>query len=278
MNTMTIDRTIDTATIGWTDTGDGDVTLLLHAGVFEAWFKPLAELLDGRVIRMVRAGYAGGTEPSGLVDIAGHAAHAAALLEHLDAAPATVVAHSSSTAIALQFAKDHPELVSRLVLCEPPLIDSFLDPADRAEMQAVLGPVIGKVMQAVGSGDIAAAFDAFMSAVCGPGYRAVLADTLGQDELARAERDSVFFFTNENSALLQWVPGDLTSITVPVLLVQGAASPQATHRLIARLAAVLPNASVATLEGANHLLPLTHAAELTGLLGSWNSTAAPSPA
>lgn len=274
MNTMTIDGT----TIGWTDTGDGDVTLLLHAGVFEAWFKPLAELLDGRVIRMVRAGYAGGTGPSGLVDMAGHAAHAAALLEHLDAAPATVVGHSSSSAIALQLAREHPELVSRLVLCEPPLIDALLDPADRAEVQAMLGPAIGKAMHAVTSGDLPAAFDAFMSAVCGPGYRAVLADTLGQDELARTERDSAFFFTNENSALLQWTPGDLTSITAPALFVQGAASPQATHRLIARLAAILPNANIATLDQANHLLPLTHAAELTGLLGSWNSTAAPSSA
>jgi hypothetical protein len=48
--------------------------------------------------------------------------------------------------------------------------------------------------------------------------------------------------------------------------------------LIARLAAALPDANVATLDQANHLLPLTHAAELTGLLGSWNSTAATSPA
>ena len=42
---------------------DRDVILLLHAGVFSSWFVPLAacpELDDFRVIRVVRAGYAGG--------------------------------------------------------------------------------------------------------------------------------------------------------------------------------------------------------------------------
>ncbi|MCG3754765.1 alpha/beta fold hydrolase [Amycolatopsis sp. Poz14] len=277
MNTMTVNGT----TIGWADTGDntgGDVTLLLHAGGFEAWFAPLAGLLDGRVIRMRRAGYAGGPEPSGLVDLAGHAAHAAALLERLHAVPATVIGHSSGSAIALQLAQDRPELVSRLVLCEPPLIDALIDPADLADVRATIGPAIGKAMHAMGNGDLPAAFDAFMSAVCGPGYRGVLGETLGQDGLARAERDSGFFFANEIPALNGWTPGDLASITAPVVFVQGAASPQATHRMIARLAALLPDARVVTLEHANHLLPLTHPAELKTLLGSWNPTAAPSPA
>ncbi|TDP96793.1 alpha/beta fold hydrolase [Labedaea rhizosphaerae] len=266
---------INGATIGWTDTGDGDVTLLLHAGVFEAWFKPLADRLDGRVIRMARAGYAGGVVPSGIVDMAGHAAHAAALLELLGAGPATVVGHSSSSAIALQLAQDRPELVSRLVLCEPPLIDALVDPADLAEVRAAIGPAIGKAMHAMGSGDLPAAFDAFMSAVCGPGYRAVLIDALGPDGLAQAERDAGFFFTNEMPAVNGWTPVDLASITAPTLFVQGGASPQATHRMIARLAATRPDAHVATLDGANHLLPLTHAAELKTLLGSWETTAAP---
>jgi pimeloyl-ACP methyl ester carboxylesterase len=278
MNTMTVNG----ATIGWTDTGDdtgdGDVTLRLHAGGFEAWFTPLAGLLDGRVIRMLRTGYTGGPEPSGLVDVAGHAAHAAALLERLHAVPATVIGHSSSSVIALQLAQDRPELVSGLVLCEPPLIDALIDPADVADVRAMIGPAIGKAVHATGNGDLPVAFDAFMSAVCGPGYRGVLVETLGQDGLAQAERDSGFFFTNELPAVNGWTPDNLTSITAPILFVQGAASPQATHRMIARLAALLPDARVATLEHANHLLPLTHPAELKALLGSWIPTAAPSPA
>ena len=62
------EMTVDGATIAWSDTGSGEPTLLVHAGVFGAWFAPLAPRLPGRVIRMLRAGYADGptpTSPSG---------------------------------------------------------------------------------------------------------------------------------------------------------------------------------------------------------------------
>jgi pimeloyl-ACP methyl ester carboxylesterase len=260
--------TMDGATIGWTDAGSGDVSVLLHAGAFGAWFAPLAERLPGRVIRVLRAGYAGGAVPPDLIDVAGHAAHTAALLEALDAAPATVVGHSSGSAIALQLALDRPDLVSRLVLSEPPLVDVLLDPVDVDEVQAMLGAAMGAAMQAWGRGDVPTAFHAFMAAVCGPGYRSVLEDVLGPEGLARAERDADFFFANEVPAFGRWVPGDLDRVASPVLLVQGAASPAPTHRVVTRLATALPDARVGTIQGANHLLPLTHPAELAHLVTS----------
>lgn len=260
--------TIDGATIGWTDTGAGAATLLVHAGVFGAWFEPLAGHLDGRVIRMLRAGYTGGEPPRAPIELAGHAAHAAALLDLLGTGPATVVSHSSGCAIALQLALDRPDLVARLVLSEPPLVDELLDPADLPEVRATIGPALVAAMAATARGDIPAAFDTFNSVVCGPGYRAVLTDVLGEAGLARAEQDAEFFFTNEVPAIGRWKPPDPAGVTTPVLLVQGAASPGPTHRLIARLATELPDARVATIAGANHLLPLTHATELAGVISS----------
>jgi pimeloyl-ACP methyl ester carboxylesterase len=254
--------TIDGVTIGWTDTGAGDATLLVHAGVFGAWFEPLAGHLPGRVIRMLRAGYTGGEVPREPIELAGHAAHAAALLDLLGTGPATVVSHSSGCAIALQLALDRPDLVARLVLSEPPLIDELLDPADRPEVRTTIGPALGAAMTAAARGDIPAAFDAFNAVVCGRDYRTILIDVLGEEGLARAERDAEFFFTNEVPAIGRWTPPDPARITAPALLVQGAASPGPTHRLIARLAAALPDARVATIAGANHLLPLTHPTDL----------------
>ncbi|MFG1645127.1 alpha/beta fold hydrolase [Amycolatopsis sp. NPDC049252] len=265
MNTTTIDG----ASIGWTDTGAGDTTLLVHAGVFGAWFEPLAGLLGGRVIRMLRAGYTGGMgrvrEP---IELAGHAAHAAALLDRLGTGPATVVSHSSGCAIALQLALDRPDLVARLVLSEPPLVDELPAPADLAEVRRTVGAALGGAMAAAARGDIPAAFDTFNSVVCGHDYRAVLTGVLGEDGLARAERDAEFFFTNEVPAIGRWTPPDPARITAPVLLVQGGDSPGPTHRLIGRLAAALPDARVTTIAGANHLLPLTHPAELASALSS----------
>lgn len=266
--------TIDGATIGWTDTGAGDATLLVHAGVFGAWFEPLAGHLPGRVIRMLRAGYTGGAVPREPIELAGHAAHAAALLDLLETGPATVVSHSSGCAIALQLALDRPDLVARLVLSEPPLVDELLDPADLSEVRSTIGPALAGAMTAAARGDVPAAFDTFNEVVCGPGYRAVLTGVLGEEGLARAERDAEFFFTNEVPAIGRWTPPDPARITAPVLLVQGADSPGPTHRLITRLAAALPDARVTTIAGANHLLPLTHAPELASAVSSSSIPAA----
>jgi pimeloyl-ACP methyl ester carboxylesterase len=73
------------------------------------------------------------------------------------------------------------------------------------------------------------------------------------------------FFTNEAPAAGGWTPVDPSGIAVPTLLVAGSESPGATHRLVARLAGRLPHAEVATIEGANHLLPLTHPREVADL-------------
>ena len=168
--------TIDGATIAWSDTGTGEPTLLIHAGVFGAWFAPVAPHVPGRVIRVLRAGYADGPPPTALVTMAEHAAHAAALLDALGTGPATVVGHSSGTLIVLELAEARPDLVRRMVLSEPPLIDPLIDPADVADVHAQVGAAIGAAMAATARGDRAGAYDAFMGAVCGPAHREVVAD------------------------------------------------------------------------------------------------------
>jgi pimeloyl-ACP methyl ester carboxylesterase len=266
--------TIDGATIAWSDTGAGEPTLLIHAGVFGAWFEPVAPHVPGRVIRVLRAGYADGPPPTAVIPMAEHAAHAAALLDALGTGPATVVGHSSSTLIVLELAAARPDLVRRMVLSEPPLIDPLLDPADVADVHAEVGAAIGAAMAATARGDRAAAYDAFMGAVCGPAHRAVVAEVLGVDGLARAERESAFFFTNELPAVGDWTPSDPAGFVTPTLLVAGSESPGATHRVVARLAGRLPHAEVATIEGANHLLPLTHPCAVADLVTAGRVVAA----
>jgi pimeloyl-ACP methyl ester carboxylesterase len=266
--------TIDDATIAWSDTGAGEPTLLIHAGGFGAWFAPVAPHLPGRVIRLLRAGYTDGPAPTTPMTVARHAAHAAALLDALDTGPTTVVAHSLSSLVALELAATRPDLVRRLVLGEPPLLDPLLDPVDVADMQVEIGGAIGAAMAATARGERAAAYDAFMGAVCGPRHRAVVAAVLGADGLARAERESEFFFANEVPAMDSWTPVDPADITVPTLLVVGAESRRATHRLVARLAGLLPRPEVATIPGADHLLPLTHPRAVADLVTSGSVVAA----
>jgi pimeloyl-ACP methyl ester carboxylesterase len=270
------------AEVAYTDSGgDGDVLLLLHGGGLADWLTPLAAapaLRRSRVIRMVRAGYTGAPVPGGLT-VSDHSAHAAALLRHLDATPAHVVAHSSGSTVALQLAIDHPGLVRTLILCEPPLVDTLAAPDDRELLRALFGPAIGSVMAATIRGDLPAAFDTFMTLVCGAGYRRIMTDALGADRVAEAVHRCRYFFTDETPAVGAWTvdPAALARLRPPVLLIQGSASPPPLHRLVTHLAGLIPDATITTIAGADHLLPLTEPAELGRLIDEFccPSTARP---
>jgi pimeloyl-ACP methyl ester carboxylesterase len=270
---------VDGTTVAYTDRGSGDPILMIHAGVFGAWFAPLAAdplLASARVVRMLRAGYTGGPPPACDLSIADHARHCAILLETLDAAPAHVVAHSSGSVIALQLALDRPDLVRSLVLGEPPLIDGLVDPADREWLHTTLGPTVGAAVGAAMSGDVETAFRTFMDAACGREHPGVLTAALGPDALDRALVDARYFFTGEAPATRGWTLDDAARarIGVPVLLVQGGASPGPTHRLVARLAATLPRAEVATVDGDDHLLPLRSPHALAELVSTFTGVRA----
>jgi pimeloyl-ACP methyl ester carboxylesterase len=241
--------------------GAGEPVLLVHAGVFGAWFAPLAAepaLREFRVVRLLRAGYTGGPPPTAPLSVAQHAGHCAAVLEDLDLPAAHVVAHSSGSVIALQLALDRPELVGRLVLVEPPLIDQLAAPDDLPLLHELLGPVIGAAIAAAAAGDVATAFHSFMDVVCGPEHRAVLDATLGPDAMRRAYHDAEYFFADEVRALAEWQfgPEDAARVDHPTLLVHGGASAPAVRHVVERLAAALRRADVATVDGEDHLLPL----------------------
>jgi pimeloyl-ACP methyl ester carboxylesterase len=52
---------------------------------------------------------------------------------------------------------------------------------------------------------------------------------------------------------------DYRRIDVPTLILRGARSPAVTRRIAGILATTLPHAHVATIDGAGHMLPLSHA-------------------
>jgi pimeloyl-ACP methyl ester carboxylesterase len=265
---------VDGGLLRYEDRGEGEAVLLIHAGVFSTWFTPLADSprLNGlRVIRLVRAGYGDGPAPTRTLTPADHAAHCAALIDALGLGRAHVVAHSSGAAVAMQLAVYRPELVSSLVLSEPPMVEGLIDPADGELVGAMLGPAIEGAVGAAQRGDDAAAFAAFMGAVCGPAHRDVLVSALGAAAVESAERESRTFFTNELPGVGGWSFDDHVAarITQPVLLVQGGASPPPVHRLIARLARLLPAAEVATIDGDDHLLPLRSPDALATLIASF---------
>ncbi len=254
-------------TIEFTDLGDGEPVLMIHAGVFVAWFPTVSAdpaMQAFRRVAPIRVGYdSTAPAPTRHLTLADHATHCAAVLDSLGIGHAHVLGHSSGSLIGLQLAADRPDLVRSLVLVEPAAAPSLLPP----DVAAGFGQFVRSVMTTAAAGDVAAAFDTFMRRVCAEDYRTVLIDALGPDGLQQAERDCGFFFRDEGPAVREWrfAAFEASRISQPVLLVQGGASPPIVHGIVARLAEMLPNAESMTAHGADHLLPLRDPATLASI-------------
>ena len=216
---------IDGVELEYETRGNGEPVVLVHAGIFADWFKPLVDEpgLAGRyrVVSYHRVGYAGSGRLTGPVSIAQQAAHLRGLMRHLGIERAHLVGHSSGGNIVLQLALDAPEMVQSLALMEPALPVSTLGPDRMLSTQAAMAPVFA----AYRAGDRARAVDGFMRGVSGPGYRAVFDRVLpGAFEQGVADADT--FFGQELPSLQQWslTREDAARITQPALSVVGAKS------------------------------------------------------
>lgn len=185
-----------------------------------------------------------------------------ALLAQLDAGPMPVIGHSFGATIALRVALERPEAVNALVLIEPVLFcaaRSAGGPAFAAHLAAHAAYDAGQR-----AGDLPGAAAAFQ-AIWGSGFATL---PQAQQDYISARIPLVAAANaalNEDSAgMLAF--GRLESLGVPVLLVQGAASPPIIDAVHTELARRLPQVRRARVQGAGHMLPVTHAAECAALI------------
>jgi pimeloyl-ACP methyl ester carboxylesterase len=245
---------VDGSEVDCVDQGTGEPLLLVHAGVFSAWFAPLADSpsLDGfRVLRVRRAGY-DDAPPAGHVTLADHARHVAVLAEQLGLSRLHWVGHSSSCLIGLQLAVERPELIHSLILLEPAPGGALTVPAFE-ELKA--GVAVLRTL------DTPTAFDGFMRAVGGDDYRAVVEAQLGPAGVEQAMRESAYFFADEVPAVWEWPfsAADAQQVRQPMLLVEGGESYRLgpmNRQIIEQTMALFPHAEYALMDGVNHLLPL----------------------
>jgi pimeloyl-ACP methyl ester carboxylesterase len=246
--------------IDFEERGDGPVVCLAHAGVFSAWFDPLfhESALDRfRVIRLIRPGYGTNPPPSELASLTAHARACGDLLRELGAGPAYWVGHSSSCCIGLQLALDQPDLIAGLILFETAKPSGPIRAANA-------GSYVTPALAATRDGDVRRAFDIFLRGVGGEHFRSALLQRLGPKGVAAAEDESAYFFADELPAVGAWQfgPDDAARITAPTLLAGGTESRPWFAENQTHLAAWLPDARMITLDGCDHLAPLTHPAEL----------------
>lgn len=238
--------------------GAGEPVVLVHAGIFAEWFRPLVEeraLTDRhRVVTYHRVGYAGSSRVAGPVSIADQATHLRALMRHLGIERAHLVGHSSGGNIALQLALDAPQMVRSLVLMEAALAVPSTDTQRMLSTRAGMAPTL----EAFRAGHHAVAVDGFMRAVAGPDYRPVI-DRVLPGAFEQAVRDAPTFFGQELPAVQKWAftQEDARRITQPALAIIGGKSKELSPIWEQRQALVLgwlPHAEGYTLPGATHLL------------------------
>jgi 3-oxoadipate enol-lactonase len=113
---------VNGATLHYEERGEGQPVLFLHgtgANSPAAWERCIDAMPPGRrLISYDRRGFgqSGARLASGLQD---HVEDAAALLQHVGAAPAAIVTQSGGAVIALRLAIERPDLVNALVMAEP---------------------------------------------------------------------------------------------------------------------------------------------------------------
>ena len=211
-----------------------------------------------RTIAIDRLGWNGRSRPG---DLADNAAAALSALDRAGAGRATIVGHSLGAAIAAWFAAEHPERVSALVLAAPSANRGSLNRVDAL----LAAPFVGPLVAATGLVGVGAALHT-------PIVRHRIATVFGVDEryLQDAARALVRpatwrVFSAEQRMLIRQLPAleqRLASISAPATIVSGTADRVVAPSSARELARQIPGAEFVQLQGATHMLPQLHPAEL----------------
>ncbi|HZF49426.1 MAG TPA: alpha/beta hydrolase [Polyangiaceae bacterium] len=232
--------------------------LLVHSGGFTSrqWRKLAADLAPTyQVLAPDLLGYgASGPWPLGeRFHFRQDVAHLESILNDAKA-PVHVVGHSYGGFLALKLALDRPNAVRSLALFEPVAFGILNEPAD-TEARRILDLL--PTRYAPGSDGVVDRWLAgFVDWWNGPGAWASLAED------AKGNFRAVGWKLSQEVATLvtdQTDRGAYRSLAMPALLLGGAQSPLPARRVLEKLAAALPRATLQIFEDMGHMAPITHA-------------------
>lgn len=246
----------------WTSFGQGPRAALMihcslaHSGSWGAMARHLSGALDMTAFDMPGHGRSADWDNRGEIQ-----EETVRIAADFLTGPTDIIGHSFGATVALRLAVERPALVRSLVLLEPVFFAAGLvaQPELRPNFEATMAPVA----EAMHNNDHMAAARAFLS-VWGGGAdwskvsedaRAKLAEQMDVVEAGRAA------LYEDVGGLL--ASGRLEAVRVPVLLMEGSQSPPIVGAINEGLAARLPMARRAVVAGAAHMMPVTHAAQVS---------------
>ncbi len=176
--------------------------------------------------------------------------------------PVDLIGHSGGAVAALQLAQEMPGAIRSLTLIEPVLFAAARDFPEWDAFVAAMMPY----REALAAGERMRAAQDF-TGIWGTGTPWEGLDARTQAYMA--ERIHLIEagmpgLADDNRGVL--AVGGLEGLEMPVMLIIGAESPPVIARIAEEIAARLPDVGLAEVPGAGHLLPVTHPAQVAGLI------------
>jgi pimeloyl-ACP methyl ester carboxylesterase len=275
MKTMQIDGTA----VAVRETGDGTPVVLLHCtgSSGNQWRAmadgmlagPLAGGSNGRGYRLIMPDLRGYGESEawsgrGPMRLADDAAIVRALADRVGE-PLHLVGHSYGGAVALAAALQAPEALSSLTLIEPAAF--FLLRGGSASDHTLfveIAAVGERIAKGLVSGDYRPALEHFVDYWSGRGTWQSMAPQ-AHDMLCRRIAAIALNFASTTG---ETTPLEAAArLKLPTLLLTGTRTKPIARRVVERLMWTLPNATLREIEGAGHMLPLTHPSPVAYAVG-----------
>jgi lipase len=244
--------------------GTGTPVVFLHSGVGSAgeWKQVFSLWPDGYRLVAIEA-YRDGTGPgvAGRRSLDDYADQVYAVAEHVGV-PVRLVGFSWGGATALRVAAVAPELVDSLALVEPEAY-ALLRTQDAYAYTQICG-LRDRWQARVRAGRWHEAFEEFIDFYNGPGSFAQWPPPRREAFLAAQQTRGDLWDVLFDDRLLTL--DALATLTAPVLLVEGSQTSAVDHAICDVVGRHVPQAQHALIEGAGHMIPLTHPEPLTRAL------------
>jgi pimeloyl-ACP methyl ester carboxylesterase len=254
--------------IRYEDSGTaGSALVLVHGswGSHHNWDLVAPGLAESfRVICYDRRGHSESERPPGQGGIHEDVADLAALIEHLDLAPAYVAGNSWGAIITLRLAITRPDLLRAITCHEPPLIALIADDPDVGPIAQAVSKRLAAVVDKLAAGDNAGGAKLFVETVAmGPG----MWDTLPQHlQRTFVENGPTYLDECRDPDQRSIDLDQVKKISTPSLVTRGDQSPPMFPAIVRIVANSIPGAEELLLPGAGHIPHITHPSEYVSVL------------